>query len=37
MKGHDVVYHFASNADIAAAANDPTIDFGMVLTLLITY
>ena len=27
MKGHDVVYHFASNADIAAAANDPTIDF----------
>ena len=27
MKGHDIVYHFASNADIAASANDPTIDF----------
>ncbi len=27
MAGHSVIYHFASNADIAAAANDPTIDF----------
>ena len=27
MIGHNVIYHFASNADIAAAANDPTIDF----------
>ena len=27
MIGSNVVYHFASNADIAAAANDPTIDF----------
>lgn len=27
MIGSDIVYHLASNADIAAAANDPTIDF----------
>ncbi len=27
MVGHDVIYHLASNADIAAAANDPSIDF----------
>jgi len=27
MKGCDVVYHFASNADISKAMTDPTIDF----------
>lgn len=27
MKGHDVVFHFASNPDISKAATDPTIDF----------
>lgn len=27
MKGADVVFHLASNADIAKAATDPTIDF----------
>lgn len=27
MKGCDVVYHFASNADISKAITDPTIDF----------
>lgn len=27
MKGCDIVYHFASNADIAKAMNDPAIDF----------
>lgn len=27
MKGCDVVYHFASNADISKAMSDPTIDF----------
>jgi len=27
MIDHDVVYHFASNADIARAATDPDIDF----------
>ena len=27
MVGHDGVYHFSSNADIAASENDPTIDF----------
>src|SRR5436305_2579723 len=34
MEGHDVVMHFASNPDIAAAAKDPDIDFreGTVLT-----
>ena len=34
MHGHDVVMHFASNPDIAAAAKDPDIDFreGTVLT-----
>ncbi len=32
--GHDVVYHFASNSDIARAATDPAIDFmnGTLLT-----
>jgi len=34
VEGHDVVYHFASNSDIASAATDPGIDFwnGTVLT-----
>lgn len=34
MEGHDVVLHFASNPDIAAAVRDPDIDFreGTVLT-----
>lgn len=34
MKGCDVVFHFASNADIAKAMLDPTIDFyeGTLLT-----
>jgi len=34
IEGHDVVYHFASNSDIASAATNPTIDFwnGTVLT-----
>jgi len=34
VDGHDTVIHLASNADIARAANDPTIDFeaGTVLT-----
>jgi UDP-glucose 4-epimerase len=34
MDGHDVVIHLASNADIAAAATDPAVDFdgGTVLT-----
>ncbi len=34
MYGCDVVYHFASNADIAKAINNPTIDFyeGTLLT-----
>lgn len=27
MPGHDVVYHFASNSDIARAATEPTVDF----------
>ena len=27
MIGHEVIYHLASNADIAAAAIEPTIDF----------
>lgn len=27
MAGHDTVFHLASNADIARAANDPDIDF----------
>ena len=27
MKGHDVVYHFASNPDIARAVTEPDIDF----------
>ena len=27
MSGNDIIYHFASNADIAASENDPTIDF----------
>lgn len=27
MQGHDVVFHFASNPDIAKAVNDPAIDF----------
>lgn len=27
MKGHDLVIHLASNPDIAAAMNDPAIDF----------
>jgi UDP-glucose 4-epimerase len=27
IRGHDVVYHFASNADIARAAQQPDIDF----------
>jgi len=27
MCGCDVVYHFASNADISKAMSDPTIDF----------
>ena len=34
MAGHDVVYHFASNSDIARAATEPAIDFlnGTLLT-----
>lgn len=34
FRGHDTVIHLASNADIAAAAADPTVDFteGTVLT-----
>lgn len=34
MRGSDVVYHLASNADIAASATNPTIDFyeGTLLT-----
>lgn len=34
MKGHDTVIHLASNADIARAVTEPTIDFqeGTVLT-----
>jgi len=34
MAGSDVVFHFASNADIAAAVNNPLIDFenGALLT-----
>jgi UDP-glucose 4-epimerase len=34
MQGCDVVFHFASNADIAKAMSDPTIDFyeGTLLT-----
>lgn len=27
MKGHDVVYHFAANSDIASAAKNPDVDF----------
>ena len=27
IKGHNIVYHLASNADIASSVNDPTIDF----------
>ncbi len=27
MAGHDVVYHFASNSDIARAATEPDVDF----------
>ncbi len=27
VDGHDVVYHFAANADIAKAVSDPSIDF----------
>lgn len=27
MKGHDVIYHFASNPDISKAVTDPEIDF----------
>lgn len=27
MPGHDVVYHFAANSDIARAQKEPTIDF----------
>ncbi len=27
MAGHDIVYHFAANSDIAAAQRDPAIDF----------
>ena len=34
IAGHDVVFHFASNADIARAAVEPDIDFtlGTLLT-----
>ncbi len=34
MVGHDIVYHFASNSDIAKAATEPSIDFinGTLLT-----
>lgn len=34
MNGCDIVYHFASNADIAKATSDPSIDFyeGTILT-----
>ena len=37
MAGHDVVYHFASNADISKAVTKPTVDFdnGTYLTQLI--
>ena len=27
VDGHNVVYHFAANADIAKAVSDPSIDF----------
>ncbi len=27
MKGHEMIFHLASNADIAASASSPTIDF----------
>jgi UDP-glucose 4-epimerase len=27
MPGHDMVYHFAANSDIASAQEDPTVDF----------
>lgn len=27
MKGHDIVYHFAANADISKAVSEPAIDF----------
>ena len=34
IAGHDIVYHFAANSDIARAATEPAIDFlnGTVLT-----
>lgn len=34
IEGHDIVYHFSANSDIASAQNDPPIDFnnGTVLT-----
>jgi len=34
MEDHDIVYHFAANSDIAAALQDPGVDFnnGTVLT-----
>src|SRR5262249_1790277 len=34
IAGHEIVYHFASNADIARAATEPAIDFlnGTLLT-----
>ena len=34
IAGHDIVYHFASNSDIARAATEPAIDFlnGTLLT-----
>jgi UDP-glucose 4-epimerase len=34
IAGHDIVYHFASNSDIARAATEPAIDFlnGTMLT-----
>jgi UDP-glucose 4-epimerase len=34
VAGHEIVYHFASNADIARSATDPAIDFlnGTLLT-----
>jgi UDP-glucose 4-epimerase len=28
IRGHDLVIHLASNADIAASTSDPTVDFG---------
>ncbi|WP_261341772.1 hypothetical protein [Candidatus Kuenenia stuttgartiensis] len=33
MKGHDVVYHFAANADISKAAFEPIVSIFMTINL----